>query len=90
MPNRALQCYLIQRVLPAGSTLAPAPLLHLATAAGAAALGIADETGDFTTGKSADLVRLRAPEDTPLAALIAPAGAESVRNVRIRGKTVVL
>jgi guanine deaminase len=104
MLKEALQCYLMQRVLPAGVTLAPAHLLYLATAAGAAALGIADETGDFTPGKSADLVRLRAPEGTPLAAaleraesperllaaLIAQAGAESVRDVRIRGKAVAL
>jgi len=93
---------LMQRVLPAGVTLAPAHLLYLATAAGAAAMGIADETGDFTPGKSADLVRLRAPEGTPLAAavehaesperllaaLIVQAGAESVRDVRICGKAV--
>jgi len=80
-------------VLPAGMALAPAHLLYLA-----------DMTGDFSPGRSADLVRLRAPQVTPLAAAvecsgsserllaapIAQAGAESVRAVRIRGKAVAL
>ena len=80
--------------------LSPAHLLYLATRAGAEALGILDETGDFPPGKSADLVCLRPPHGTPLAsavaqaegperalsALIAQAGAESAREVRVGGK----
>jgi guanine deaminase len=98
MLKEALHSYMMQRLIPEGVTLSPAHLLYLATRAGAEALGLADETGDFTPGKSADLVCLRPPSGTPLAsaveretperalaALIAQAGAESVREVRVRG-----
>ena len=37
----------------------PASLLYLATRAGAEALGLDDETGDFSVGKAADLVYLQ-------------------------------
>jgi guanine deaminase len=104
MLKESLQCYMMQRVLPDGMLLSPAHLLYLATRAGAEALGLAAETGDFTPGKSADLVRLSPPEGTPLAAaveraeslpgllaaLIAQAGAESVQEVRVCGKVVAL
>jgi len=102
--KEALQCYMMQRLLPDAMALSPAHLLYLATAAGAEALGLEAETGDFTPGKSADLVRLQPVEGTPLAAaveraesaerllaaLIAQAGAESVREVRVRGEVVAL
>jgi guanine deaminase len=102
--KEALQCYMVQRLLPDGVLLSPAHLLYLATRAGAAALRLEDETGDFTPGKSADLVRWLPPEGTPLAsameraesperllaALIAQGGAESVREVRVRGQAVPL
>ena len=69
---------------------------------GAKALGIDAETGDFTPGKSADFVYLRAPEgsvlanalahaessDQMLSGLITMGGAESVREVRVRGEVV--
>ena len=42
-----------------GVALGVAELLHLATAAGAAALGLADQIGDFTPGKAADLIVVR-------------------------------
>jgi guanine deaminase len=100
--KEALQCYMVQRLLPDGVPLAPAHLLYLATRAGAEALGLGEETGDFTPGKSADLVRWTPPEGSPLAAamdraenperllsaLITQAGAESVREVWVRGKAV--
>ncbi len=104
MLKEALQCYLAQRLSPDGMLLSPAHLLYLATRAGAEALGLAAETGDFTPGKSADIVCLRPPEGTPLAqavaraespqgllaALITQAGAESVREVRVRGTAIPL
>ena len=45
-------------------------MLYLATRAGAEALGIADQTGDFETGKSADFVYLRPPEGSVLAGVV--------------------
>jgi guanine deaminase len=104
MLKEALHCYMMQRLLPDGMPLSPACLLYLATRAGAEALGLCKETGDFTPGKSADLVRLLPPEGTPLAvaveraaspegllaALITQAGAESVREVRVNGKAITL
>jgi guanine deaminase len=77
-------------------------LLYLATRAGAEALGLAEETGDFSQGKAADLVYLRPPEDSPLAAvldqakdpesvlaaLFTLAGQESVRQVRVEGSVI--
>ena len=104
MLKEALHCYMVQRLIPEGMALSPAHLLYLATRAGAEALGLAGETGDFSPGKSADLVCLRPPSGTPLAAaveraetperalaaLIAQAGAESVREVRVRGAVLAL
>jgi guanine deaminase len=94
----------MHRHLSQAVTLSPAHLLYLATRAGAEVLGLAAETGDFTPGKSADLVRLCPPEGTPLAAavkrseslpgllaaLIAQAGPESVREVRVRGQVLAI
>ncbi len=104
MLKEALECYMMQRLLPDGMPLSAAHLLYLATLAGAEALGLAAETGDFTPGKSADLVRLCPVEGTPLAAaveraegperllaaLIAQAGVESVREVWVRGEVVAI
>ncbi len=70
MLKEALQAYLLQRVAPEGYLLEPAHLLYLATRAGAEALGLEKEVGDFTPGKSADFVYLRPPENSPLAAVI--------------------
>ncbi|MEO8370676.1 MAG: guanine deaminase [Candidatus Solibacter sp.] len=102
MLKEALQCYMMQRLMPDGVALGPAHLLYLATRAGAEALGIEAETGDFAPGKSADFVYLRAPErsvlaaataqaESPerlLAALLTMAGAETIREVRVRGRVV--
>jgi guanine deaminase len=102
MLKEALQCYMLQRLMPDGVALSPAHLLYLATRAGAEALGIEAETGDLAPGKSADFVYLRAPEHSVLAAATAQAesperllsalltmgGAESIREVRVGGRVV--
>jgi guanine deaminase len=102
MLKEGLQAYLLQRIAPDGLLLDAAHLLYLATLAGAEALGLGEETGDFRSGKSADLVYLRPPLDSPLAAVLereqSPeqmlaaiftlAGAESVREVRVAGSVV--
>ena len=100
--KEALQAYLMQRIAPNGVALDPAKLLYLATRAGAEALGLADEIGDFTPGKAADFVYLRPVPQSPLAsivdqatnpervlsALFTLAGSESVREVRVEGAVV--
>lgn len=100
--QEALTAYLMQRTLPDGWTLTPAQMLYLATRAGAEALGLEAEIGDFQTGKAADFVYLRPPANTPLAAITAQAdspervlsalltlaGAESVAEVRVEGSVV--
>src|ERR1019366_1313229 len=47
MLKEALQAYLMQRVTPDGVMLDPSRLLYLATLAGAEALGLDGEIGDF-------------------------------------------
>ncbi len=100
--KEALQAYALQRLAPEGLLLTPAHLLYLATRAGAQALQLEHETGDFTVGKSADYIYLRAPEGSPLqavleraesldrilSALFTLAGSESIADVRIGGEAV--
>lgn len=64
--KEGLQAYFAQQLLgDAGVPLTPAHLLHLATTAGANALGLADRTGDLSVGKEFDAVWLRpAPGST--------------------------
>lgn len=102
MLKEALQAYLMQRVAPDGVELDAAKLLYLTTLAGAEALGLQDEVGDFTTGKAADFVYLRPPDDGVLesvvhhadsleqilAAIFTMAGPESIREVRVAGDVV--
>jgi guanine deaminase len=102
--REALQAYLMQRVAPDGMILDGARMLYLATRAGAEALGLEDEIGDFQPGKAADFVYLRPPPGSPLAAiaeepespervltaLFTLAGPESVREVRVAGAAVYL
>jgi guanine deaminase len=102
MLKEGLQAYMLQRLAPNGMLLDAGHLLYLATLAGAEALGLGDETGDFRAGKSADFVYLRPPagspfaavlerEQTPeqvLAAIFTLAGAESVGEVRVEGSIV--
>jgi guanine deaminase len=103
MLKEALQAYLMQRVAAQPIALSPAQMLYLTTRAGAEALGIEDQTGDFGNGKAADFVYLRPPEDSVLAgvlkrlddpdrivaALFTLAGAESVEEVRVEDHAVV-
>jgi guanine deaminase len=99
LPKEALQAYMLQRLASDGVMLNSAHMLYLSTRAGAEALGLADETGDLTVGRSADYVYLRPPEDSPLAmvaahassaedllsAIFTLAGQESVAEVCVRG-----
>jgi guanine deaminase len=102
MLKEGLQAYLMQRLSTDGMPLDAGQLLHLATMAGADALGLGSEVGDFTVGKAADVVYLTAGEGTVLesvvqradsleqilASLFTMAGAESVREVRVAGDIV--
>lgn len=102
MLKEALQAYLTQRIAADSVTLGPGQLLYLATKAGAEALGLGGEIGDFAEGKAADLVRLCPPDGSVLAgvlqrtddigqrlaAVFTMAGAESVREVRVEGAIV--
>jgi len=100
--KETLQAYLMQRVAPEPMTLSAAQMLWLATRAGAEALCIGDETGDFTVGKAADLVFFRPPAGSTLHAVLASledperilsalltlAGSHCVADVRIDGDSV--
>ena len=102
MAKEGLYAYLTHRVAPDSVALDPGQMLYLATKAGAEALGLGDETGDFSTGKSADFVCVRPlagsvladvltrAESVPrmLAAVFTLAGAESVHEVRVGGTRV--
>jgi guanine deaminase len=102
VPREALHAYLVQRLAREPQPLDAARLLYLATRAGAEALGLDGEVGDFRTGKAADFVYVRPPSgsvlesvvrhaDGPeqaLAKLFAMAGEESVREVRVGGDVV--
>jgi guanine deaminase len=97
MLQEGLQMYLMQRVAPRPVILTAGQLLYLATRAGAEALGLEEETGNFEKGRAADLVNLKPPRgsvlagalkrtenaEQVLAALFALAGAESVREVQV-------
>ena len=100
--KEGLQAYLMQRLADDPEPLDAARLLYMATVAGARALRLDGEIGDFTVGKAADLVYLRPPDDSlleaalrraadprqQLAALFTMAGPESVREVRVAGEVV--
>ncbi len=100
--KEALQAYALQRLALDGMLLTPAHLLYLSTRAGAQALQLEHETGDFAVGKSADYIYLRAPEASPLeavleraespdrilSALFTLAGSESIAEVRVAGEEV--
>jgi 5-methylthioadenosine/S-adenosylhomocysteine deaminase len=69
--------------------------LRMACLNGARALGIGDETGSLTVGKSADIVAvdLLQPETqpvfNPVSQIVYAAGREQVRHVWIRGRQVL-
>jgi guanine deaminase len=66
--KEGLQAYFAQRLLGAdGFPLTSTHLLHLATAAGAAALGLGDTVGDLGVGKAFDAVWLVPEPGDPLA-----------------------
>jgi len=102
MLKEGLQAHLMQRVAADGLNLDPARLCYLATRAGAEAVGLEHEIGDFQPGKAADLVYIQPPPDSPLAdvlsrsqsmveslaAIFTLAGPESVREVRVAGDVV--
>jgi len=102
--KEGLQAYFTQQQLgAAGYPLTPAHLLHLATVAGARALGLSDLVGDLSVGKRFDAVWLRpAPASTlavslrhapspeaALARVFALATDADVAAVWIDGETVV-
>jgi guanine deaminase len=100
--KEALQAYLMQRVAQEPMTLSPAQMLWLATRAGAEALCIEDETGDFTVGKAADLVFFKPPAgsalhavlaamedpERALAALLTLAEPHCIAEVRVEGDSI--
>ena len=100
--KEGLQAYLLQRLAIDGHPLTAPHLLYLATRAGAEALNLSDEIGDFSRGKSADYVWIKPPEgsvletvaasaESPervLSAIFTLAGAESIREVGVRGRVV--
>lgn len=100
--KEAVQAHLLQRVAPEPVSLSPAQMLWLSTGAGAEALGMEREIGDFTTGKAADFVFIRpaagstlsvgaAQIEDPsrrLAAVMMMAGRESIAEVRVEGDVV--
>jgi guanine deaminase len=71
MLKEGLAAYQGQMIASDPIRLAPAHLLWLATAAGARVLSLRDTVGDLTPGKAADLVLLRPPEGSTLAATLA-------------------
>ena len=102
MLKEALQAYLMQRLAPDPQALDAARLLYMTTRAGAEAMGLETEIGDFRAGKAADFVYLhpsaggvldaavrRADDPSQaLAAIFTLAGADSVREVRVEGEIV--
>jgi guanine deaminase len=69
--KEGLQAYFVQQALGgSGVPLSSAHLLHLATTAGAAALGLSEEVGTFSAGKSFDALWLRPPAAAPLDILL--------------------
>lgn len=100
--KEGFQAYLLQRLAEEPVSLSGAQLLYLATLAGAEALLLQDEVGDFTVGKSADFVYLRPEDDSTLAAVLSGtddpehtlaalfmlAETGTIKEVRVAGQVV--
>jgi guanine deaminase len=100
--KEGLMAYQLQMLSPDSVQLWPEHLLWLATGAGAAALGVSEEVGDLTPGKSADFVLVRPPAGSTLAAVLARsesveqalgalftlAQEDSIAEVRVAGRVV--
>jgi guanine deaminase len=100
--KEGLMAYHVQMVWPDGHRLNPAHILYLSTLAGAAALGLEDEVGDLSPGKSADFVLVRPPEgstleaaleraptlDAALGTLFTLAREEAIAQVRLAGRVL--
>jgi guanine deaminase len=100
--KEALQAYMLQRLAPDGVMMTAAQMLYLATKAGAEALCLEDEVGDFGMGKAFDAVWVKPRAGDPLlevfrhsdsaerslAAVFALAGSESIAEVWIGGDSV--
>ena len=97
--KEALQAYSLQRIAPDGLMLNPAQMLYLSTLAGAEALRLDGEIGDFRSGKAADYVYVKpAPgsllegvlqraesPDRILAAIFTLGGNDSIAEVCVEG-----
>ena len=70
MLKEGLHAYLMQRLAPDPKVLDAARLLYMATRAGAEALGLEKDIGDFQPGKAADFVHLRPPPGSVLDAAV--------------------
>jgi guanine deaminase len=100
--GEARTAYQTQMLRTDGVRLDPARLLWLATAAGADALGLADEVGTLDVGRAADVVLLRPPErgtlaerlrhaasaDDALGALLSLGGEADVAGTWVAGRRV--
>jgi guanine deaminase len=76
MLKEGLQAYLMQRLAnSSGAALSPAHLLYLVTRAGAEAIGLENEIGDFQRGKSADFVYVKPLAGSPLQGVAAHAAS---------------
>jgi guanine deaminase len=69
MPKEALQAYFMQQQMPDGYKLNVTQLLYLATRAGAEALDLHHQTGDFSSGQAFDAVLIQPPQHSPLGVL---------------------
>ncbi|MBV9358549.1 MAG: guanine deaminase, partial [Chloroflexi bacterium] len=70
MLKEGLMAYQVQMLFEDGYRMGPAHLLYLATAGGAAAMGVGDELGDLAPGKSADFVLARPQAGSTLEAVL--------------------
>lgn len=100
--KEGLNAYQVQMLQPNGVRLDAAHLLYLATSGGAKALGL-DQIGDFSPGKQADLIIIRPPAGSTLAATLAAqpkaedklaalftlAREDNVQAVWVAGKSVL-